>query len=273
MFSDKVEDNFLKGSSVGLGKFSFKGFGRSLVKGLGKVVRSAVPILGDLICDAIDSQLNEGWELKSGEGSYEPTYTEESVINGFVESKFNPFCVNLTKELDAAMKSYDLKTQVEKINKVLSKICFVQAHFRTNQTNGLSADAVQWRSDYIKSIFTPFLNVIETSLSAKPVVARQMTNVASNLNYLEVASIASVASIPANYTCNHYKVNPGVIMEPAIPAITDPIDGTVTEIPTTPTNAGTSPATEKNFLQKNGFPLALGAVALWALFSKKKKKN
>jgi len=273
MFQDKVQDSFLGSQENGLGKFSFGGFAKWVVKKVGGVIRDKVPLgIGNLIADALNELMNDGWELKSGE-IYEPTLTEQNLVDGWVDTKFSPFCGNLTKELDTALKSPDLKSQVEKINKVLSKICFVQTYYRTNNTNGLSADAVQWRSDYIKSIFTPFLNLIETTLSAKPVISKQMKNVNSNLNYLEVSTIASITSIPSNYTCNHYAVNQNVILEPAIPAITSPVDGTVTEVPTAPTKTDGTTATDSNFLQKNAVWFGIAGMAIWAFSGKKKSKK
>lgn len=285
MFSDKGQDNFLRRQENGLGKSAFWGaVGRVFAGIAGGIIETAGGPVGKFINKHLNDWIYNGEDVfKTGITPYEPTASEQAILDPWNKQKISPWIGKLAKELDAAFSASTIEDQIAKINKVMSKICYVKQYYVSKETAGLSVQAIQWRHEYLNVLLAPLLDLIVTTTSNKPISTKNMTNTGVNTTAADFAGIIPTANFTNNYNCNHYKVNAGVIELPVMEPIgTEPTTGLPVIVPISepaPTGTGTAtnpdgtPATEKTFLQKNGVPLALGVVALWALLSKKKKKN
>lgn len=245
-------------------------------------VKQAVPLgLGAEIVEQIEKIGNIGdWANQrlaldeNGYSNYEPTPAEEAIIGSFMQTRFNPFFTNVVKELDRGMASPDVDSQMAAINIALSKMCVVMSHFRYNDADGLSPDALKYRWDGIRSMMEAIDNVVFKILDENPGYFIQSPARIT-------ASPADFApfSIPAaTYDCQNYvelgKDTAGNDV-PVVPVSTTP-NGTVVQ-PVTPATPGTTAGNGNTPGNGKGGKLLFLLLAGWGVYellkpAKKKKE-
>lgn len=306
MFTEK-ENNFLsKDTSPVASKKWFGGILKKLCNVAIAFVRE-VPIFGDIIANELQSIVDDAdWNFKTT--TYTPTPAEQNILDSWMDKRFGPWIQKVANELSTALQSSNFSVQLAGMNKAYIQMCSARAYYRTNDRAGLSDDALSSRNGTIDVVFSPIENLVTTTIETFPIQLTK-TGVSSGtvLTKLDMMpAMGNYSTFTHNYSCLKWVLpagatvgnsifapsttsivpTPNPVIEqlplpsgavptttipPAVPGSTAPA-GTPVLIPMTPTTGTTTTSTtEKNFLQKNGVPLALGVVALWALFSKKNK--
>jgi hypothetical protein len=242
------------------------GFWRFLVRSALKVI-AQIPIVGGAVAEAVssivvDSGTEEtvgGWSAaKKGMFTvipveYEPTASEEAILTPWTQTKFNIFYKNLATKLSQSLASTNPSVQLAGINTALAKMCAVSAYFKTNDTHGLSPNAVIFRSDLIEELFAPINQIIADSLNG----GFQQTTGITKANPADYAPFA----VSGGYTCKQFTATQSTGVQPII---------TITDYPATST--GATPGAASAGKSNTGLYIA-GALAAAILFWPSKKRN
>lgn len=166
-----------------------------------------IPIIGDRIAskidiivavvDTIDDVFLEGKGTLSIE--YEPTPSESAILESWQTNRLMPFYRNLTLQLATISQQGTLTEQLAIANKGLQKMCIVENYFATNETNGLSTNAVYLRLELISKIFEPLYEMIEATFANQNL---QNKNVSITFNSGISSDYSPLISTTQNFISN-----------------------------------------------------------------------
>ena len=223
--------------------------------------RDNVPVIGN----SIANKLQFASDVASAVGlrvmtDYEPTASEDLILNNFKDNKLQPFLKSLADDVTFAFTQTSLSEQLIIINNVLNKMCVVQKYFNANETAGLSQSAINLRSDLIENAFRSIHDLIDTSLQG--ITQIEVDALINKTNASEYYPI--ITSSPSlTVRCYNY-VNTGVSDAPI----------KVTEVTTTSPSTTTSTNLNTISSKRNlGIAIGLFALALVLAMSGKKSKN
>lgn len=109
---------------------------------------------------------NMGDNTMSKTGDYEPTSSEASILDAWVENKLTPFYQKLLIQIKLAFESANYSFQLQQINEIEMKMCVVRSYYMTHETTSLSLNAVNVRSKLIDTIFQPIEQMIVDSIAS-----------------------------------------------------------------------------------------------------------
>lgn len=199
--------------------------------------------------------------------TYQPTRAEETILETWFTTKFNPFYNQLLKDLDTAMALPDLVSQIAGVNLAMAKMCAVLEHFKTNETTGLSIKGVQYRTEFIGMMFQSADKIIAKILDENP-TSFVVTNAKIKTN---PADFLPFTMPVATFDCQAYAMKDG---NTTVPITTTTGNGTTVQTATGNTNTNTN----GNSNNANGTikKVVFGTLAFLALretFKSKPKKT
>lgn len=218
-------------------------FGRMVKKliGLALNVVGEVPIIGGTIqkelTKVVDQLMDDSSFFQRKAPEFEPSPAEAAIIENWATTKLNPFYKVLVTQLSNAFAMADFNAQLAQINNVMLKICVLKQYYTTNETVGLSVDAVQSRMEVITRILLPVENLITKSIAEYDTVVNLTPYVfaVTTANATQFAPLIA-RLVPQQFTCNKYvatdkpNLSPGKITLPTkdLPIkVTTPIKTTV----------------------------------------------
>lgn len=278
------------------------GFWRKLAQklvGIALGMVREVPVVGNFIADEITSRIS-AWMASNGQShdmgrtaaDYDPTPSEESLITNWNASQFAPFYKILATELAAGLNQGSVTAQIAAINIAFAKMMVVRDWHKTNNTAGLSASAVAWRTEYIVTLFQPLFDKIadvitpyqydETAMWL-PAVKSVMSQELPLMNYAPLISGIPSGLIVHQYFIRGYAPNTpmlpgydgGSTVIPNLPPATEPpiVTPTNPNVPSVPKPIAPAVAKPQNFLQKNKVMVIGGALLALAFLPEDKKKK
>ncbi len=151
-----------------------------------------------------------GWtHKKSGTVvDYEPTTSENNILEQWKNNKFLPFYSKLATDLATAFQQQTLAAQLIKVNQVRNKMCIVATYFNNNETTGLSQKAIQLRTDFISYSFEPLFTMIEDSFYDHDLIEQDMNVSLSNLTINQYSPLINTAN-GMSLICKNYIDIPG----------------------------------------------------------------
>lgn len=270
-------------------------FGDWLKRKIKKVIKviESIPIVGPLVSELVEDFMKEVTNDYGGEDpkswwnvpaarelpSYEPTISEQQLLDAWADGRLEPFYKRLAEEVSAALRLSDFSQQVRAINTALGKMCVARYHFTYNETEGLSKNAVNLRLQLLDEIFAPIEQLIAESLDTSNLV---LTQVSVRPVFSDYAPLISSSSLAA-FSCDNYIGGNTVQNQSFLPSGTtitgllpDKIIKPVNPVVKVPTVTGNTaqPSDKKD---KTGvlIGVAMGITALVLLLSggNKKKKS
>jgi hypothetical protein len=191
-------------------------FGAWLKKKIQKVIKivESIPVVGPIIADVLDEGLklltndyggdnpDSWWNPPAARElpSYEPTISEQQLLDAWADGRLEPFYKRLAEEVSAALRLSDFSQQVRGINAALGKMCVARYHFTYNETAGLSPNAVSLRMQLLDEIFAPIEQLIAESLDASNLVLAQVSVRPVFSDYAPLISSSSTAA----FSCDNY---------------------------------------------------------------------
>ena len=315
MFPEVKNNSLILSQELGL-----NGFWKKLAQKLAGIALGMVrevPVVGNFIADEITSRISK-WMSDNGQSTdmnrgvveYVPTPAEELIIVDWNANKFAPFYKILVSDLTIGLGQLSVQAQISAINIAFAKMMVIRDWHINNNTVGLSASAVAWRTEYIVALFQPLFDKIDEIISPYqydetamwlPDVKSIMSQELPSINYLPLISGTPYGLIVHQYFIRGYAPNTPMLpgydgstappLPPVTPPVTPPvvfpptqtsppvITPVVTPTPTKPVTpvvpkpVATPVAQPQNFLQKNKAVIGIGALVLAALWPSDKKKK
>lgn len=169
MFPATRQNNFPVAYNANQGLNGFFGrLAKKLIQAAFKTL-SAIPLV-NVVAEEISTAINDwaggydGSFWNRTAQTYEPNASEEAILTQWTTSKFNVFFKRIGEELSAAI-SLNGSGKFQAVNNVLAKMQYVQTYFATNETAGLSAKAIEFRSQFMQEVFNPLVRLIEENMA------------------------------------------------------------------------------------------------------------
>lgn len=289
MFQEKKNSNFLQKSGRGMNaKASRCGWVCKTLRKVGDALNSVglgsiggpLKVAADVISFAetilapADNTLTQGggWDDNMRRADFliidaELTANEELILDGWEVNQLTPYIKLLATEIENAFNQSSFENKALGINSVLTKMAVIIDHYKLNDKNGLSQNAVLIRSQLISELFKPLYDMAEIEMSGSgynKIVANYSVSalVPTYAPLFTATNLTTISAVQYSKEIqNPILVKPLPVVKPVIPNVLPPGVGTTTNT-----------KKEKNFLQKNGVWLAIAGVAIWA-FSPDKKKS
>lgn len=173
---------------------------------------SNIPIIGtklksniDMLADAvsfIEDQFSPSG--KALQVDYEPTASEATILNNWVNNKLQPYYRTLATELANISTVNTFQEQVNLANNVLQKMCLIVNYFASRETVGLSTNAIYLRVSLIENIFEPLHEIIEATFNNKDLDIVNVKAAITQNNLAEFNPLITVSGSTSN--CTAYKI-------------------------------------------------------------------
>jgi len=255
-------------------------FGRLAKKLIAMAIKvmAQIPVAGPILADVLDSAVNDwtnnyenSWWHRTSE--YEPTPAEEAIVTPWFENKVMPFYQSISTQLSNAFKLPNPQLQIEAINKVMTRICVAKEYHKTQNSKGLSKNAIDWRTGILDEILLPLESLITTSVSKISGVVMENASASATTTAADFSGLVDMATFNlANYSCKNYRLTSSgtTVIAPVITV--PPTQGEPAKEVVIPVNG--NPATDKK--TKSIVPIVGAAFALYlildGLTAKKKSK-
>ncbi len=224
------------------------------------------------------------------QSDYEPSASEQTILENWVTQKFNPFYKNLVSQLSTALSNPNLQIQIASLNKVQEKLCVVHSFYATQDSAGLSPAAVAYRLELIQTLLEPIATLIDDNVPHDYFVK------SSTVNPIP-ADYAPLGIYGSAYPCQSFVKTgstspilevfiPEVKILPTAPVRVLPINPPISTDPETISNPqvdviqagpGAIPETVNetvSLVKKNkGIVIGVGLLALYLIWPSDKKKK
>lgn len=215
-----------------------------------------------------------GWDgvgdnTMSKTGNYEPTSSEASILDMWVENKLTPFYQNLLIQIKLAFESANYSFQLQQINEVEMKMCVIRSYYMTHETTGLSINAVEVRSELIDAIFNPLEQMIIDSITSESVGLQSYSISVTNPALFLPLNINNITVDCERYVDNNGGYGNSQSLLTPNPVVVNPVTNQIIPHDTVPNNVKTKD-------NSNALLVLLGLLGLTILFypdEKKKEKN
>jgi hypothetical protein len=254
---------------AGLGKFAISANLRRWIKR----ACDFMPYPADVIISALVELIPEGRLVNGIE--YEPTAFENTILEEF-SRKIAGFITLINNDFEKALLINDFNGQMYAFNDIAGRIAYVRWFYLTNDTKGLSQNAIDLRSDLIEALTDTIFTRIETTFKTNNVaVERYETNAVIQKTKYAFLPLPIVILTPVTMAASQFRLkSDGIITPTPTPVIV------VTNPPPPPPPTGTSTElgtqTENTPLASKGdatlMVIGAGALALLFLFGRKSKK-
>lgn len=196
---------------------------------------------------------------------YEPTTSEASILDFWVDKKLTPFYTSLLNQIKSAFANTNHDFQLQAINDAIMKMCVVRTYYTNHDIVGLSPSAINLRMKLIDTIFQPIEDMIPDSIANDTSVHLSTYT----LNGFDTGQFLPLILQSISANCNKYESNnSGSQNTPLLtttPVVVNPVTNQVIS----------SPTTAKNNSNSNTAIVLLSLLGLVVLFypSEKKKKT
>lgn len=266
------------GQNQGLGGW-FGKLIRGLARGVLKIA-SGIPLVGPVVKE-IDKSLGlteminnpDNWNWRAADQDYEPTASEAVVLTSFSE-KLKPFYYTLANDLSSGLQMAATAEKILIVNSCLNRMSVVKAYFASNETAGLSSDAVKSRDEIILTVFQPLHDVINQYMEGEAATVVPVTLTITQEIANQFSGLISGSLQTAYPSQNYREVSEGTPALPGsvtnLPAIPGPSKGDSGIVPTK--QEPIEPETEGSGLVKKAAVVGLFALAAYLIFGGETKK-
>lgn len=116
----------------------------------------------------VDTSLN-------GVSNYEPTQSEEVILKTFLETKLSVFAASLYKDTQDVLALNNFNEQVKQLEVLINKSEVVSQYYLTNETEGLSPQAIELRNELINYVFISLDGIIDIISTRNNVLLKKQT--------------------------------------------------------------------------------------------------
>jgi len=258
-------------------------FGRMVRKLAGAVLKIAegMPIVG-MVVKAANEALNlsgmienpDNWNWRSTDQEYEPTASEAAVLTTFTE-KLKSFYRTLANDLSTGLQMAGTAEKILIVNSCLNRMSIVKAYFASNETAGLSSDAVKSRDEIILTVFQPLHDVINQYMEGEAATVVPVTLTITQEIANQFSGLISGSLQTAYSSQNYREISEGTPTLPGsvinLPAIPGPSKGDSGIVPTK--QEPIEPETEGSGLVKKAAVVGFLALAAYLIFGGKETKK